>query len=462
MEMYGSVHMEELPAAQARKAHSLGWKFITQPRFPPELDALVNSTCTCTSVTGSPHVKYAKYWHRLGQASWLVHSWKPGSAPSPYHVSPDDASEKPFWHMMTLCMTPLNYALSNSTARRSLERPHRLRQRCEWPRSLSDLLPHGPEDSFRALIMWFHLKPDQPTRRSMDIALHGLLAICGSQISTFAMDSEALRVGIHMERRAMIQYVPSERNKAPAHHLFWASFDRVITQCTELLHQLLFKLFDETQTINFLENKPGPEVFFETCTQGMVAWGLLDRMRLEGSLPKTEEDLLAHQNAELAGLLLLYFPRLRKVELPHRFRNAIEKYTPRWHISSEVLWFRLRRLILVQWRREHCAAPGCRRTSVDCGHLSFCGGCGIIRYCSRRCQKASWKHVAAPHRSVCSSYRDLFKGLKLGPKMNEEEHGTLKEPPTPESLFVTFGEALLYHEQARTKWEMSFTPDCKF
>jgi hypothetical protein len=461
-EMYCSIGMEMLPAAQARKAHFQGWKFITQPRFLPELNALANSTCTCISMNGSSQVKYSDYWHHLGRESWLQHSWKPASAPSPYHISPNDAFEKPFWYMMTLCTTPLNFVLVNPTTRRRMERPHRLRQRRDWPRSISDLLPHGPEDTFRAFTMWFYLKPDQPTRRSIDNALHGLFAACRSQISTFAMDSEALRRGIHMERRDIIKHIPSERHKALPHRLFWASFDRVITQSTELLHLLLFKIFDETQTINFLENRPGPEVFFETCKRGMSAWSLLNDMRQEGSLPETEEDLLAHQNAELVGLLLVYFPRLRKAELSLSFRDTVEKYTPRWHIPSEVLWFRLRRLILVQWRREHCAAPGCRRTSVDCGHLSFCGGCGIVRYCSRRCQKTSWKHIAAPHRLVCSSYRDLYKGLKLGPKMNEEEHGTLRTPPIPDRLFMPFGKVLLDHEQARTQWEMDSAPECKF
>jgi hypothetical protein len=34
----------------------------------------------------------------------------------------------------------------------------------------------------------------------------------------------------------------------------------------------------------------------------------------------------------------------------------------------------------------HCGNPSCKNTGK-----SFCGGCGVVPYCSKECQTASWK-----------------------------------------------------------------------
>lgn len=50
-----------------------------------------------------------------------------------------------------------------------------------------------------------------------------------------------------------------------------------------------------------------------------------------------------------------------------------------------------------------CAAPGCGRHEHEVGKcLHRCAVCGVVRYCSRECQKLHWKAERRPHRAVCS------------------------------------------------------------
>jgi hypothetical protein len=192
----------------------------------------------------------------------------------------------------------------------------------------------------------------------------------------------------------------------------------------------------------------------------------MDRMRQKRVLLRLEagEDLLVYQNAEVTGILMLYFPHLRNAALSPSADRFVNIYTPPWDDPSETLWFRLRRVIMFILGREHCANPGCRRTAIDGAHLSYCGGCGTIRYCSSGCQKASWRHNAAPHRSVCARYPELMRMHGLDPYGGEDAAGVLGRMRKPPVLFRTLlasAEMVVDHEQARTKWEMSFAPGCE-
>lgn len=51
-----------------------------------------------------------------------------------------------------------------------------------------------------------------------------------------------------------------------------------------------------------------------------------------------------------------------------------------------------------------CCATCGRTKAVNGGALYFCGGCGKIQYCSKKCQETDWKEKN--HRVLCRALRD--------------------------------------------------------
>jgi hypothetical protein len=255
-------------------------------------------------------------------------------------------------------------------------------------------------------------------------------------------------------------HLPVEIERPRLDRQFWTNFEQIQTRSSDFIQLLLFQVFDEVQMIKFLEHNYGPDVLFNVCDHGMQASVFIDQMRRKRILStiKRGDDLLIYQNAELIGILMVYFPHVRNMELAPGTDRLIDKYIPDWNSPSAVAWWRLQRLFMFIWRREHCAATECRRTAFDGSHLSYCGGCSTIRYCTSACQKAAWKHIAAPHRSVCTLYSELMQIRGLHPHCGEEAAGILgqmREPPTLFHTAAVAAEAVLDHEQARTRWEMS-------
>ncbi|KAH9919934.1 uncharacterized protein B0H18DRAFT_1026273, partial [Fomitopsis serialis] len=63
---------------------------------------------------------------------------------------------------------------------------------------------------------------------------------------------------------------------------------------------------------------------------------------------------------------------------------------------------------------RHCCAPECYETFVTAGRtFARCAGCGVLRYCSRPCQKRAWKHATLPHKGVCTKLRVLRERARL-------------------------------------------------
>ncbi|TFY57639.1 hypothetical protein EVJ58_g6906 [Rhodofomes roseus] len=59
-----------------------------------------------------------------------------------------------------------------------------------------------------------------------------------------------------------------------------------------------------------------------------------------------------------------------------------------------------------------CSAPECHETFVTVGRrLARCAGCGLLRFCSRACQKKAWKHAKLPHKAVCKKLRVLLERM---------------------------------------------------
>ncbi|KAJ6517454.1 hypothetical protein C8R47DRAFT_1255068 [Mycena vitilis] len=62
--------------------------------------------------------------------------------------------------------------------------------------------------------------------------------------------------------------------------------------------------------------------------------------------------------------------------------------------------------------RNQCMQLGCTASMVK--RSSVCARCGVVRYCSRECQRAAWKdHPNLPHKAICSQIRQLREVLQV-------------------------------------------------
>jgi hypothetical protein len=248
---------------------------------------------------------------------------------------------------------PLSLAMISPEVHRTIQRPHRLHRRSEWPRSMKQILPHGAEDTFRAITTWLLHKPDPPTAQNLIHVLRVLFSACKTEIATYAVESEGLKRAVFEERNAVTYHLPVELERPRLDRQFWTNFEQIQTRSSDFIQLLLFQVFDEVQMIKFLEHNYGPDVLFNVCDQGMQASVFIDQMRQKRILPtiKRGDDLLIYQNAELIGILMAYFPHVRNMEVAPGADRLIDKYIPDWNSPSAVAWWRLQRLFMFIWRR---------------------------------------------------------------------------------------------------------------
>jgi hypothetical protein len=76
--------------------------------------------------------------------------------------------------------------------------------------------------------------------------------------------------------------------------------------------------------------------------------------------------------------------------------------------------------LLYLCQSKRCAAPACRRTFAAAGtKFRYCAGCGRTPYCSKRCQRAAWRHGTLAHRDVCAQLAMFDEATNLPRRFSE-------------------------------------------
>jgi hypothetical protein len=73
------------------------------------------------------------------------------------------------------------------------------------------------------------------------------------------------------------------------------------------------------------------------------------------------------------------------------------------HLPQFLPWTTLMTVLHYQYTRQTCSAPDCTRTPEQHGRpFRSCTGCWWVQYCSRKCQKNTWRRSdELQHRDVC-------------------------------------------------------------
>jgi hypothetical protein len=144
-----------LVARRARRAaydvQSQCFAWITQPRSRAELDALVNTECACTAAERkSPfHVRVQTQFQKI--------------------LTEHLFEQQPFSFLVEIFLWAMSLFLEAPEVR-----PLQMKQldrRARWPSSISDMLPHGAEDTTRSLIYLLELDLNTGARNKVMYAL---------------------------------------------------------------------------------------------------------------------------------------------------------------------------------------------------------------------------------------------------------------------------------------------------
>jgi hypothetical protein len=58
--------------------------------------------------------------------------------------------------------------------------------------------------------------------------------------------------------------------------------------------------------------------------------------------------------------------------------------------------------------QQFCFAPGCAESAQSSGRVYMrCGGCGIVAYSSKECQRRAWNDKQVPHRAICKKIKQI-------------------------------------------------------
>jgi hypothetical protein len=136
------------------------------------------------------------------------------------------------------------------------------------------------------------------------------------------------------------------------------------------------------------------------------------------------------------------------------------RYRHMAHFLTPSIWTKLLALFVRLYNSQRCSSPDCARTFAD-GIAAFgsCSGCNRVAYCSRSCQKAAWKHAAAPHRAICSSIRRACRNYDI-PRRRLEPLDYEQQSEPPESFKESIARRILEHFAAQAEYEINVSRAC--
>jgi hypothetical protein len=368
----GPVARRARRAAYDVQSRCVAW--ITQPRGRAELDALVNRECTCTAA------ERKSIWHARVQTQFQK-------------ILNDHVFEqRPFFFLVEIFLWPMARFLEGPEGR-----PLRMKQlgrRTRWPSSISDMLPHGAEDTTRSLIYLLELDLNAGARDKVMYALDMLMVVFHPLVMPTIVTSRTLIMkgviaGIHDD---MDHVTSAGRNIKPGdvRNVYESQFTllRVVTELVSNATHVQRKTFHEQAPAELL-------IAYDRATKLFpLLQANTSHLRPEHAIPQlAQPDPFFHRFKTIGGKLLNDVPAawdiLPQLEAENSFRDAAMSV-------PEALWLRFIHTIHILDVGQHCMAPGCTETALT-NSLKHCGGCQRVRYCSHACQKAAWRH----HRTIC-------------------------------------------------------------
>jgi hypothetical protein len=417
--------------------YSACFKWLTLPRSDRALMDLCNFRCLCT----------------------------PSQMQLPMHeagldVIPKAVVARPFAALLSCILEPFAKVDSEyDDFGQYAYRVHTLPRRRMWPRSVTSVLPHGPEGTVRAFLRILATDIPPASRGEVYVALCRILRLCGPLVAPLLIRSSFFaRHAIDVMRDLRLEPESHVQGKLDSDHNF-----EVITCIKDfvgLMSEIVGRSTSEAERVAF--HSLAPASTLASYAHCIDIYGLAQTIV---NAPSTRQHYQKHPLSWSSILV----PIIRQFMLigaklcndcPSAARAEISVAAKKLVLErlrsdtatkklAEQFMFLMQHLEI----RQRCGAPGCVKTRAD-GRLRCCTGCRRVMYCSRACQKAAWRHTIA-HRDVCQAIPLLCLAMEIPEQgifdfMKDFREGELRTDPTHEGLY----QQVLDHFAKLTSYEL--------
>jgi hypothetical protein len=366
---------------------------------------------------------------------------------------------RPFARLLERIVEPLTFVDSKDESNQWARHLHTLPRRRVWPRSITSILPHGPEGTVRAFVRILATDIPPASREQVYRALCRILRLCSPLVAPLLIRSSFFaRHAIDVMRDLRLEPESHVQGKLDSDHNLEVMM--CIKGFVDLMSDIVRRSTSEAERVAFHGLAPASTLAsYAHC----IDVYLLARSLVNA--PSTRHHYQEHPPAWLS----VVDPAIQQFVLigaklcddcPSAARTKISV------AAKELVLGRLRfdtatkklaeRFVLLMHHleiRQRCGAPGCIMTRVD-GRLRCCTGCRRVMYCSRACQKAAWRHTIA-HRDVCQAIPLLCLAMEIPEQgifefMKIFREGELRTDPTHEGLY----QQVLDHFAKLTSYEL--------
>jgi hypothetical protein len=332
--------------------------------------------------------------------------------------------EQPILNIIAFFLNRLHFIKRFPSKRR-----FNLDAREDWPIIIEQILPHGTDVTMRGLLTWIAAGIDQllfPRIFVVSIKIFGICAPCVlPSVITFDTILPTLILCLHSASKVFMEDpvgAPWDTATSNAYTLL-ASSARFVHAILEPANDTQIRLFigapNIRQFLIAVENG--------ACSIASIKLKLLRQ-------PSGSKTLVVPDNPSLDKLHALfdaiggavYDASPDSIELfethsmATRWFQASKTYRSRTNDPHGVVWLRFLQIHMTSLEhQQRCQRPGC--PTISCSRkkvyrkVSCCGGCRLVVYCSRQCQKLAWGYSTAPHREVCSYLRLIGSKYTISP-----------------------------------------------
>jgi hypothetical protein len=399
-----------------RSAFDVTSEWISLRRTHQQVQKSMSSTCNCSSASSEFSTHY------LGETVYQSRS-APG-----LHLT----------HGQIL-VQECTLAISGLQEEKSKFPPtklYHLSSRASWPCTSKQILPHGPDQTVCGYMDW--LASDNP-------AVISQIMKALTMVLSYAWP---LAVPAIVRTQMFLEHFIN----APARWQSYLESCKLQNSITygvqaQLVHNVIAQLTQIMRIISVDCSDPTTAAAFFNGYQSEIV------VRCDGLITiitKIGQDLRISQNsAQIVKVLVSVITTIYKYFPGHResFTTLVSnRRIPQSAIPTNVpnfkQWNTLAKTLDYQRRRESCSAPGCYRTTEELGRrLRSCSWCLWLPYCSRRCQKNSWRRDdGLQHRDVCGRLRHICLQHNISP--SQKPSVAMQNIPTLTSSEVTSIESI--------------------
>jgi hypothetical protein len=291
----------------------------------------------------------------------------------------------------------------------------------DWPIIIMQILPHGADVTMRGLLTWVAAGIDQllfPRIFAVSIKIFDICAPCVlPSVITFDTILPTLISCLHSASKVFMEDsvgAPWDTATLNAYTLL-ANSARFVLAILEPANNTQIRLFigapNIRQFLIAVENG--------ACSIASIKLKLLRQpsgSKASFGLDNPSLDKLHTLFNAIGGAVYDASPDLIELFETHsmatRWFQASKTYRSRTNDPHGVVWLRFLQIHMTSLEhQQRCRRPGC--PTISCNRkkvyrkVSYCGGCRLVVYCSRQCQKLAWGYPTAPHREVCSDLRHI-------------------------------------------------------